>query len=104
MLVSSSLVACDQRAALTDPAVVTVKPDAAPATTIRDAEQPDVNVDANPPFITDGPGGCVPDPLPQGPFTFVASGNGFSCAIRSDGSVVCWGRRADAPVGAFSRL
>ena len=41
-------------------------------------------------------------------FTAISAGSNHSCAIRSDGSVVCWGEnfdgQADAPVGDFTAV
>ena len=52
-------------------------------------------------------GSVQPDQPPQGGgFATVSSGNGFSCGLRTDGTVVCWGGNWDgqaaAPQGEFS--
>jgi hypothetical protein len=55
------------------------------------------------------PGSACEDwPVPEGRFDFVSSGNGSSCAIRSDGTLACWGHlvypRAAVPTGSFLRV
>src|SRR5262249_10127027 len=51
---------------------------------------------------------CPQREIPQGQFTFVSVGNGSACAIRSDGTMKCWGGMfyplSAIPAGSFSQV
>ncbi len=72
-------------------------------------DKPDASMTQDPAPITDaGAATCEGWPLPEGTFTFVSSGNGSSCGIRTDGTVACWGHpsyaRSEIPSGNFLRI
>ena len=51
-------------------------------------------------------GGCQGATTPTADFVAVTAGQGFSCALRSDGTAECWGSPSvgDAPGGQFTAL
>ena len=38
--------------------------------------------------------GCGGEPADSEPFAAVSAGAGYTCGVRTDGSIVCWGIRA----------
>src|SRR5882672_9474702 len=62
-----------------------------------------------PPEVTDAAASACPQrQIPDGKFTFVSTGNGSACAIRTDGAMRCWGNlfypQSAIPTGSFSRV
>ena len=57
--------------------------------------EPEVTVNASTPYC---------DPATPTSFKAVSAGSGHSCGIRSDDTIVCWGKNSSGPVGGFKSV
>ncbi len=85
LVAAALLVACGEDGQSSGPGP-TPTPAEAPATPM-----PAPTPEPTPPIATQPPAGPPPTPLNQATFAQVATGENHTCALRSDGSVECWG-------------